>query len=46
VQLCSGIGRKQIERVDGDMKMVWFVKLVLSLVFGKLIGKALDKLIR
>jgi hypothetical protein len=25
--------------------MVWFVKLILSLVFGNLIGKLLDKLI-
>lgn len=31
---------------DGDENMVWFLKLILSLVFGKLIGKALDKLIR
>jgi hypothetical protein len=30
-----------------EMKtMVWFVKLILSLVFGNLIGKLLDKLIR
>lgn len=37
---------KQMESVDEDENMVWLMKLILSLVFGKLIGKALDKLIR
>ncbi len=56
LQLCVGIGRKLVyskaafkqrasSRMEG-FKMAWFAKLILSLVFGNLIAKLLDKVIR
>ena len=39
-QLCAGFGRKRIHRMMEDGRMLAFIaKLILTLVFGKLINK-------